>query len=175
MRDRFVAAMERRAGGHDDAVRRLLEERLSELPRIDAFHAGAPADRTKAATTPAPGPLGELVEQIASRNGAPSSRFPELVALGEFRQLWSAIRAESQLQQSLQPLPANAGPLNSAGLVHRSIALMRELSPGYLQQFLAYVDDLAWMEQLAGSGGWATSETPGATSPGKRPRRKPRV
>lgn len=174
MRDRLVAAMERRAGGHDDAVRRLLDERLSGLSAIDAVHADAPADSTKTATTPARGPLGELVEQIAIRNGAPPSTFPELAALGEFRQLWSAIRAESQLQQSLQPLPANAGPLNSAGLVHRSIALMRELSPGYLQQFLAYMDDLAWMEQLASSGGFATSERPGATSPGKRPRRKPR-
>lgn len=175
MRDRFVAAMEQRAGGHDDAVRRLLDERLSGLSRIDAVHADAPADSTKAATTPARGPLGELVEQVSARNVALPSTFPELAALDEFRQLWSAIRAESQLQQSVQPVPTDAGPLNSAGLVHRSIALMRELSPGYLRQFLAYVDDLVWLEQLAGSGGRAAADAPGATPPAKRPRRKPRA
>jgi hypothetical protein len=38
--------------------------------------------------------------------------------------------------------------LNSAVLVHRSLTLMSELSPGYLQHFLMYLDNLAWLEQL---------------------------
>lgn len=174
MRLRFIAAMEQRGSGHDGAVRRLVNERLTGLPCVDTELAVVPAS-TKAAAVPERSALGALVDEITNHTAARPSTFPELAALGEFRQLWSAIRAESRLLQSLQPVPGDAGPLNSTGLVHRSIALMRELSPGYLQQFLAYVDDLAWMEQLAGSSGWAGAETRGATSPGKRPRRKPRA
>ncbi|MNR65590.1 hypothetical protein D3C85_1886980 [compost metagenome] len=32
--------------------------------------------------------------------------------------------------------------------MHRALSLMRELSPGYLQQFLSYTDALMWMEQV---------------------------
>ena len=46
---------------------------------------------------------------------------------------------------------------------------MRELSPGYLRAFLAYVDDLAWLEQL-GTVGMTTS----AAATKKRAPRKPR-
>jgi hypothetical protein len=56
-------------------------------------------------------------------------------------------------------------------LVHRSIMLMRSLSPDYLAHFLAYVDDLSWLEQLAGS----TPSTPATTRSGsvkKRARSK---
>lgn len=47
-------------------------------------------------------------------------------------------------------------------LVHRSMALMRSLSPDYLAHFLAYVDDLSWLEQLAGS----TPSTSATSRPG---------
>jgi len=47
---------------------------------------------------------------------------------------------------------------------------MRELSPGYLRAFLAYVDDLAWLEQL-GSMGTVTS----SAAPKKRAPRKARL
>ena len=44
--------------------------------------------------------------------------------------------------------PDNAGPLNSHALVLRSLALMRELSPDYLQRFLAQLDTWMWLEDL---------------------------
>ena len=86
-----------------------------------------------------------LPQTLARR--APDA-FPELPMLADVRQLWSGLRTESQLRQSLQPAPANAGPLNSSALAHRAIASMRELSPGYLRHFLGYLDALSWMEQL---------------------------
>jgi hypothetical protein len=61
------------------------------------------------------------------------------------------VRSEKQLRQSLDQVPRNAGPLNSSSLVHRALSLMREVSPGYLQQFLAYADALSWLEQLNAS------------------------
>jgi hypothetical protein len=74
-----------------------------------------------------------------------------LPVLDDFREMWSKISTERQLRQSLAQVPGNAGPLNSSSLVHRSLSLMHELSPGYLRQFLSYVDALSWMEQMAGS------------------------
>lgn len=56
------------------------------------------------------------------------------------------------MRRSLDQVPGNAGPLNSSSLVHRSLSLMHALSPGYLQQFLSYVDALSWMEQMSASG-----------------------
>ncbi|CAJ3399657.1 chemotaxis motB protein [Burkholderia pseudomallei] len=73
---------------------------------------------------------------------------PEL--LDYFRETWSKLSADSQLRASLEQVPKNAGPLNSSSLVHRSLSLMRELSPEYLRQFLSYVDALSWLQQMNG-------------------------
>ena len=162
MRLRILDALAMRADRHDGEVRRILDEKLSAL--LDAWAPGRgktePCSDNAGGTTsppvPARGMLGELLEQLAGPAGAREATadapaaapsFPELAALDEFRQTWSALRTESQLRQSLQQAPVDAGPLNSATLVHRSIALMRELSPEYLQHFLAYADVLSWMDQ----------------------------
>lgn len=116
------------------------------------------------------GPLGRLADDIVAR----SSSFPELPALDQFQKLWSRMRTESQLRQSLQHAPENAGPLNSSALVHRSIALMRDLSPGYLQHFVSYVDDLSSLEQLGHGAAAQPRDVPQAATIGKRPRAKAR-
>nr|WP_236614871.1 DUF2894 domain-containing protein [Xanthomonas sacchari] len=100
---------------------------------------------------------------------------PQLPAVEEARRLWTELRSRSQLRQSLQPAPADAGPLNSGVLVHRALALMRTLSPGYLQHFLSYVDALSWLQQLQEAGALATPQKSGSAA-GKpaTPRSKPR-
>ncbi|WP_155975885.1 DUF2894 domain-containing protein, partial [Xanthomonas maliensis] len=95
--------------------------------------------------------------------------FPELPALDSFRQTWASVRTASQVRQSLQQIPDDAGPLNSAVLVQRCIDLMRERSPDYLQHFLAYVDALAWLEQLHTGGALAPQQRPAVAS-AARPR-----
>ncbi|WP_436967616.1 DUF2894 domain-containing protein [Burkholderia glumae] len=55
--------------------------------------------------------------------------------LDYFREAWSRLSADQQVQRSLDRVPKNAGPLNSSSLVHRALLLMRELSPEYLRQF----------------------------------------
>jgi hypothetical protein len=60
-------------------------------------------------------------------------------------------------------VPKNAGPLNSSSLVHRSLSLMREVSPEYLQHFLGYLDSLAWLEDTT-----ARPTPPATPSRGKR-------
>jgi hypothetical protein len=185
VRFHFIEALEKRASGQTGEARRLLDERLSSL--LDAYARDLERATSESATPmerPVRGPLGALVEEIArhaeARGGHAESRdahaqaaaLPALAALDEFRQIWAQVRTQSQVRQSQEQAPANAGPLNSSALVHRSIALMRELSPGYLQQFLAYIDDLSWMEQL-GAGHFPTGrETPQATGARKRSRGK---
>jgi hypothetical protein len=186
VRFHFIAALERRAAGHGGEARRILDDRLSGL--LDAYAAdieratvaAAEADDvalTSASREPAHETLAGLIDQIAGRastdrDGAAS--YPELPALDYFREVWSKVRAEKQLRQSLAQVPGNAGPLNSSSLVHRSLSLMRELSPGYLKQFLSYVDTLSWMEQMNGGGGAASKEAPRAGSAGKGARGKAR-
>ena len=114
-------------------------------------------------------PLSELVDLLASRRtAAPEPRAsiaasatalshlaqrdgsPDVPMLDYFRETWSRFSTEKHFRQSLAQVPENAGPLNSNSLIHRSLALMRDVSPGYLRQFLSYVDALSCMEQLAG-------------------------
>lgn len=84
--------------------------------------------------------------------GLAAGDYPHLPALEEFRHLRSRQRASEQVRAALQPPPAGAGPLNSASLAHRALALMRTVSPGYLQHFMGYLDTLSWLERMNAAG-----------------------
>jgi hypothetical protein len=170
IRAQFIAAIERRAATLDGEPRRVLEVRLSELRSsdIDAL-ADAPAAHRP---SPAAGTLGELAHLLARAAGPDRAAYPDIPALAGLRQLWSTLRADDQLRQSVAHDPINAGPLNSTALASRAIALMHELSPGYLRSFLAYVDDLAWLEELDGAG---SANASNAATTKKRIGRKPRA
>ncbi|KVF75653.1 hypothetical protein WS75_14630 [Burkholderia sp. FL-7-2-10-S1-D7] len=161
-------ALEKRAAALDGDARALLDARLATL--LEEFaeivsRAGetAAASETAQATTPAPARslLGGLVEQLA-RDAQADRRGIDPALIDYFRTMWSKVRTEQQYRQSLDQVPRNAGPLNSNSLVHRSLATMRELSPEYLQQFLSYIDALAWLEDLAGGGAQPEKEAPRA-------------
>lgn len=164
VRFHHMDALERRAARHGGDVRRLLDERLSML--VDAYTAEVEraADTAPDAEDDTRTPLGMLVDTLDARAAARGAdSYPELPVLDDFRRLWTRLRTESQLRESLEQVPANAGPLNSGTLVHRSVALMREVAPGYLQHFVAYVDALSWMEQM---GYGATAAVEPARAPG---------
>ncbi|WP_368311919.1 DUF2894 domain-containing protein [Luteibacter sp. CQ10] len=103
------------------------------------------------------------------------STYPELPAIEDFRRIWTSVRSESQLRLAHEPVPTDAGPLNSAALVHRAITLMRELSPEYLRHFLSYVDDLSWLEQVHAAKAPAARDTPRAAVVAKKRARKPKA
>ncbi|WP_322034213.1 DUF2894 domain-containing protein [Paraburkholderia sp. J76] len=179
VRFHFIEALERRAASQAGEARRLIDARLTQL--LDAF-AGDLARETSKIMPELDGDtarseLGRLVDSLARAEPAqPATRVrhepdPELVEY--FRQTWSRVRAETQLRQSLDQVPRNAGPLNSSSLVHRALSLMREVSPGYLQQFLAYADALSWLEQLNASVGVAApvKEAPRAAAAKKGARK----
>ena len=183
-----LVALERRLDAHEGEARRLLEERLSHLIKVyaDAL-AGAPSKAVQARSAPVPlrGPLGALADDLAGRaaqrqgdtvmGGALTPEaLPQPAALEDVRRIWAGVRADSQMRRSLQPSAADTGPLNSSSLVHRSLMLMRDLSPGYLQHFLAYVDVLSWLEQMR-DGGVVAAGGPSPRDKGTaRVRSKPR-
>lgn len=150
---------------------------------------------TPAPPAPARGPLAALLDYIggqarpnaggpsasandandaANRNRRALRAEPDM--LDYFRQTWSKVSADSQLLASLEQVPKNAGPLNSSSLVHRSLSLMRELSPEYLRQFLSYVDALSWLEQMNGDDDAASGDAAraGSAATKKGARRKSR-
>lgn len=190
VRFHFIDALERRASHQQGEVRHLLDGKLSLLVEAyarDLKKASKRSGKTPASAAPGEpdrGALGELADRltrhaaerdaptVANEAAADTTDFPALATLDEFQQIWSQVRTQSQVRQSLKQAPTGAGPLNSSALVHRSIALMRELSPGYLQQFLSYVDDLAWIEQMNVRGMASAKETAPASGARKRTRSK---
>jgi len=158
VRARFAQALARRAAAHEGAARRLLEARLAELKAVSV----APPDTPSSDAAPSRrGTLAELAAHAARQKPAPvlglasgpREGAPDKAAAHDtrtvqfFKRTWSRLSADQRLAQSRATLPENAGPLNSHHLVHRSLTLMRELSPDYLERFVGYVDALQWLEQ----------------------------
>ncbi len=99
--------------------------------------------------------LGALVRQLEQHSaentdvrvvGNTGSR-AELKTLRNFRNTWSKLSADKQVAQALVQAPVNAGPINSHMLVLQSLALMRDISPDYLNRFMSYADTLLCLDQ----------------------------
>lgn len=208
VRFRFLDAMARRAAAMDGLARQLLDARLADLLHAyegrleadspaDSLTDSAAADAGASEAARSAGALAGLIDYLADPDppGGVSgwtrdtlglrATYPDVQMLDYFRGVWSRVSADRQVRQSQEQVHKNAGPLNSNQLVHRALSLMRELSPGYLQQFLSYTDALMWMEQLhaatapapkeaarAGAGKSATAKTGTAkAAPAKKPTR----
>ncbi len=167
VRFRFIEALARRAAGHEGAARRLLDEKLRN--HVAAYgealrksrEAGAPMAPDTAAPAREPGALAGLVALLGQHASAPppstargAAPAPapapsgELKTLRYFKSTWSRLSADRRLTQSRAKVPENAGPLNSHHLVHRALTLMHELSPEYLNRFMAHVDGLLWLDDM---------------------------
>ncbi|NJB93863.1 DUF2894 domain-containing protein [Xanthomonas arboricola] len=186
VRFHLMETLAARAGKQAEPVREVLEEKLGKL--VDAYAATVKEAARRRVASAAAQPsqrsaLGALADRMAGHAAlmevdsrktasAEATQFPELPALEDFRRTWTTVRTASQVRQSLQDAPKDAGPLNSSVLVHRCISLMRECSPGYLQHFLGYVDALSWLEQLH-SGGALASEDAAPVAPGKKRSKRP--
>lgn len=123
-----------------------LKARLQDRLQAQAPKAIPPSNR-------AASPLSVLLKDMA----APSAERPlSLTGHGrienprttQFRQQLSKIRVQKQVTQAIAQAPQNAGPINSHMLVLRSLGLMRDLSPDYLNRFMGYVDSLLVLEAV---------------------------
>jgi hypothetical protein len=101
-----------------------------------------------------PSPLSALLRDMA----APSAERPlspsghgrmDNPRVAQFRQQLGKMSVQKQVTQAIAQAPQNAGPINSHMLVLRSLGLMRDLSPDYLNRFMGYVDTLLFLDAPA--------------------------
>ncbi|MBU3897365.1 MAG: DUF2894 domain-containing protein [Gammaproteobacteria bacterium] len=100
-------------------------------------------------------PMGDLAREVAGRSSEhadgrlylPAGSRCEHNSVQYFRDTWSKLGAAKQLTQALGRAPKNAGPINSHGVVLRSLVLMRDISPDYLNRFMSHVNALLCLEQ----------------------------
>jgi hypothetical protein len=191
VRFHFMEALARRTAAHQGEARRILDEKLAGLAaaygrNLEKAQGVDSAVKRLPAGAPARGALAELVDHIARHapaiGGSTAAADETLHGLAPapaelktfkfFKSTWSRLSAERRLTQSLAKVPENAGPLNSHHLVHRSLLLMRDLSPEYLNRFMTYVDTLLWVDQLNGAGAAAPVSAPRAETSKKSARGK---
>ncbi|WP_454677129.1 DUF2894 domain-containing protein [Achromobacter marplatensis] len=171
VRFRFLEAMARRTALLDGPARQLLDAKLAALLQAYESQVAAAAADIRAPDAAPASALAGLIDYLADPDppGGVSgwtrdtlglrATYPDVQMLDYFRGVWSQVSADRQVRQSQEQVHKNAGPLNSNQLVHRALTLMRELSPGYLQQFLSYTDALMWMEQVHVATAPAPKET----------------
>jgi hypothetical protein len=92
--------------------------------------------------------LGSLVRRLEQDSPEITAPRFELKTIRNFRSTWSKMSVDIQVAQALEQAPKNAGPINSHMLVLRSLALMREISPDYLNRFMSYADTLLCLDQI---------------------------
>jgi hypothetical protein len=112
------------------------------------------AAQNKGHTSPigrTPSPLSALLQDLE----APTDKRPlspsghgrmDNPRVAQFRQQLGKISVQKQVNQAIAQAPQNAGPINSHMLVLRSLGLMRDLSPDYLNRFMGYVDTLLFLD-----------------------------
>ena len=91
-----------------------------------------------------------------------AGRLAETPHIQQFRKQLSQISVHKQVTQAIAQAPQNAGPINSHMLVLRSLGLMRDISPDYLNRFMGYVDTLLCLDE-AGVGKAAPRRTASAS------------
>lgn len=154
----YLEALARRIATQPEAVRRKLAEKFNAMARDFATPVADPI--AEAPKECAVSPLSELLtyinqrayeqgETLFSAVNTDARRTPELRSIACFQETWSRLSTEQQLAETLACAPENAGPLNSQHLVLRSLQLMREIAPDYLQGFMSYIDTLVWLEQTS--------------------------
>lgn len=167
LRAAVVEAMQRRAAAQQGEARQVIEQRIEQLRAAPDSAEPMAAHLESAPRGAALGGLSALVDRLGrepvaavratavarpattpTRAAAPAP----LKSVSAFKGTWSRLRAEQRLRQALQQVPAQAGPLNSSHLVHQMLREMHQLSPAYLDAFMAHVDTLLRLEQDSGGG-----------------------
>lgn len=158
----YLEALARRSQGFDGAVKLHLEDKLRQAlahyQARGAQHALAAQDARRPPDAAQPSALAALTRQLAPQLPKPAEAavggsaarmeaYPELKSVRKHRDTWSKLSVDRQLTQALAQAPENAGPLNSHQLVLRSLSVMRDISPDYLNRFMSYVDALLWLDQ----------------------------
>lgn len=99
-----------------------------------------------------PSPLATLLRDMDSKSALQGSNKStglglESPRIQAFKKQLSQISVQKQVTHAIAQAPQNAGPINSHMLVLRSLGLMRDISPDYLNRFMAHVDTLLCLDE----------------------------
>ena len=147
----YLETLASRTQAQSGPARFLLHAKLQEaLQRFDARMTAA--DHPKDAPEPLPSPLATLLQDMGPKTAPPgsgrSAGWPsENPRIQAFKKQLGQISVQKQVTQAMAQAPQNAGPINSHMLVLRSLGLMRDISPDYLNRFMAHVDTLLCLEE----------------------------
>lgn len=143
--------MQTQSGPAQQLLLAKLQEALERIESRMAHSAKAATAACATTSTTAPSPMAALLQDMVQRNAPPDSgQQPSQGALWraespriqQFRRQLSKISVQKQVTQAIAQAPQNAGPINSHMLVLRSLGLMRDISPDYLNRFMTHVDTL---------------------------------
>ena len=147
----YILVLAERTRTHTGPAQALLQAKLdTALAQLQARLAAQKQQHTPPSSH-TPSPLSALLRDMA----APSAERPmspgghgrmDNPRVAQFRQQLGKISVQKQVNQAIAQAPQNAGPINSHMLVLRSLGLMRDLSPDYLNRFMGYVDTLLFLE-----------------------------
>jgi hypothetical protein len=150
----YIETLALRMQAQSGPAKRLLQAKLQDtLQRFEArMNAAGVANEQPAASPEQPSPMATLLQDMQAQSGPQASEktagWPaENPRIQQFRKQLSQISVQKQVTQAIAQAPQNAGPINSHMLVLRSLGLMRDISPNYLNRFMAHVDTLLCLDE----------------------------
>ena len=147
----YIETLAKRTQAQSGPARVLLHAKLQEaLQRFNARM--TTATHPQGQPEPLPSPLATLLQDMGPKttplgSGKPAGWPSENPRIQAFKKQLSQISVQKQVTQAIAQAPQNAGPINSHMLVLRSLRLMRDISPDYLNRFMAHVDTLLCLEE----------------------------
>jgi hypothetical protein len=147
----YILVLAERTRTQTGPAQALLQTKLSTSVAQLQARLDAPQNPNTLPASSTASPLSALLRDMA----APSAERPmspgghgrmDNPRVAQFRQQLGKISVQKQVTQAIAQAPQNAGPINSHMLVLRSLGLMRDLSPDYLNRFMGYVDTLFFLD-----------------------------
>ena len=151
----YIEVLAQRTHQQTGTAQTLLREKLERL--LQAFEKRLQTAQTATPSTPdstaTASPLGALLQEMAPSQVPPAplatssfNTHRESPRVRQFRQQLRQISIQKRVSKAIAQAPQNAGPINSHMLVLRALGLMRDISPDYLNRFMAHVDTLLCLE-----------------------------
>jgi hypothetical protein len=141
----YIEVLSTKLSAHQGAAHSSLQSKidtaLNELQaRMSAVSTLTPPPKP----VPSASPLAQLLHELAppADPALTRGRRAENLRVAQFRKTLSQLSVQKQVSHAIAQAPHNAGPINSHMLVLRSLGLMRQRSPDYLNRFMGYVDTL---------------------------------
>lgn len=176
----YIEVLSERARSQSGPAQALLNEKLkTSLIQFKQRWDDAPkaAKASPPARVASPSALAALLSDMAQHAAAPSTTPSTLTVktaawraesprVQQFKKQLGKISVQKQVKQAIALAPQNAGPINSHMLVLRSLGLMRDASPDYLNRFITYVDTLLCLEEAGKAS--AQSKKPSSSARPKK-------